>query len=82
MKIFIMDTLGVDVIDKRNIRAQIPEPVTDLMHALMPQIVGASRRPLTEIINSDHVENEKVMRFFEGQADIVRIAPQPIPQPQ
>jgi hypothetical protein len=81
MKIFIMDTLGVDVIDKRNIRAQIPELVTDLMHALMPQIVGASRRPLTDIINSDHVENEKVMRFFEGRADIVRIAPQPIPQP-
>jgi SIR2-like domain len=82
LRIFLVDTLGVDVIDKRNNRAQIPEPVTDLMQALMPRIIGASRRPLNEIINSDPVENEKVMRFFEGQAHIVRIAPQPTPQPQ
>jgi len=72
--------MGVDVIDKRNTRAHIPEPVTDLMHALMPRIIGASRRPLKEIINSDPVENEKVMRFFEGQPHIVRIAPQPTSQ--
>ena len=82
LRIFIVDALGVDVIDKRNTRAQIPEPVTDLMQALMPRIIGASRRPLNEIINSDPVENEKVMRFFEGQAHIVRIAPEPTPQPQ
>ena len=82
LRIFITDPLGVDVIDKRNTRAQIPQPVTDLMHALMPRIIGASRRPLNEIINSDPVENEKVRRFFEGQAQIVRIAPQQIPQPQ
>jgi hypothetical protein len=83
LRIFIVDTLGVDVIDKRNTRAQIPEPVTELMQALMPRIImGASRRPLNGIINSDLVENEKVMRFFEGQAPIVRIAPQPTPQPQ
>ena len=75
LRIFIVDALGVDVIDKRNTRAQIPEPVTDLMQALMPRIIGASRRPLNEIINSDPVENEKVMRFFEGQAHTVRIAP-------
>jgi hypothetical protein len=82
LKIFIVDTLGVDVIDRRNARAQIPEPVPELMQALMPLIIGASRRPLNEIINSDMVENEKVTRFFEGQAHIVRIAPQPPPQPQ
>jgi hypothetical protein len=82
LRIFIIDTLGVDVIDKRNTRAQIPEPATELMQALMLRIIGASRRPLNEIINSDPVENEKVMRFFEGQAHMVRIAPQPIPQPQ
>jgi hypothetical protein len=81
LKIFIIDTLGVDVIDKRDTRAQIPQPRTELMQALMPRIIGASRRPLNEIINSDP-ENEKVMRFFEGQAHIVRIAPQPTPQPQ
>jgi hypothetical protein len=72
LRIFIIDTLGVDVIDKRNTRAQIPEPATELMQALMPRIIGASRRPLNEIINSDPVENEKVMRFFEGQAHTVR----------
>lgn len=79
LRIFIVDTLGVDVIDKRNTRTQIPESATDLMQALMPCIIGASRRPLNEIINRDPVENEKVMRFFEGQAHIVRIAPQPTP---
>jgi len=77
--IFVIDTLGVDVIDKRNTRAQIPEPVTSLMQALMPRITGASRRPLKETINSDLVENEKVMRFFEGQSYIERIAPLPVP---
>jgi hypothetical protein len=82
LRIFIIDTLGTDVIDKRNTRTQIPEPMTDLMAALMRQIIGASRRPLNEIINSDLVEREKVMRFFEGQAQIVRIAPQPTPQQQ
>jgi hypothetical protein len=79
MRIFIVDTLGVDVIDKRRIRPGLIEPATDLMQALVPRIIGASRRPLNEIINSDSVENEKVMRFFEGQARIVRIAPQPTP---
>ncbi len=68
LKIFIIDTLGVDVIDKRDTRAQMPQPRTELMQALMLRIIGASRRPLNEIINSDRVENEKVMRFFEGQA--------------
>jgi hypothetical protein len=82
LRIFIVDTVGVDVIDKRNTRAQIPEPVTDLMHALMPRIIGASRRTLKEILNSDPVENGKIMRFFEQQAHIVRIVPQPTPQPQ
>jgi hypothetical protein len=76
MKIFIIDTLGVDVIDKRNTRAQTPECVTDLMQALMPRIIDASRRQLKEIINGDPVENEKVMRFFEDQVHILRIAPQ------
>src|SRR6202034_1255381 len=53
LRIFIVDTLGVDVIDKRNSRTQTPETVTDLMQVLIPHITGASRRPLNEIINSD-----------------------------
>jgi hypothetical protein len=82
LRIFIVDTFGVDVIDKRNTRAQMPEPATSLMQSLMPRIIGASRRLLKEIIDSDPVENEKVMRFFEGQAHIARIAPQPTHRPQ
>jgi hypothetical protein len=74
LRIFIIDTLGTDVIDKRNTQAPITEPVTDLMQALMSRIIGASRRPLNEILNNDRVEREKVMRFFEGQRDVVRIA--------
>ena len=37
LKIFIIDVLGVDVIDKRDTRTEKPGPVTDLMHALMPR---------------------------------------------
>jgi hypothetical protein len=76
LKLFIIDPLGVDLIDKRDPRAQIQQPVTDMMAALMSAIIGASRRPLKEVINSDPVENEKVMRFFASQPDIARIAPQ------
>jgi hypothetical protein len=73
MKAFIIDPLGLEIIDKRSPRAQIEERVTDLMHALMPSLIGASRRPLNEIIYSDLVEYEKVMRFFEGQPEVWRV---------
>jgi hypothetical protein len=82
LKLFMVDSLGVDVIDKRDNRAQIPERTTDLMQELMRCIIGASRRPLSEIIDTDAVEREKVIRFFERQPHIVRIAPQPCPRPQ
>jgi SIR2-like domain len=74
LRLFIVDPLGVDVIDKRSPQAQIPEPPRDLMQALMPGIIGASRRSVNEIINSDQVEYQKVMRFFEAQAHIVRVS--------
>ncbi len=74
LKVFIVDPSGVDVIDKRNNRAQISEPVSDMMQALVPGIIGASRRPLLEIISLGTVENEKVLRFFEAQTPIVRIS--------
>jgi hypothetical protein len=73
MRMFIVDPNGVDVIDKRSAKAQIPEPTTDMMNALMPSIVGASRRSLDAIIYSDLVEQEKVERFFESQEQIIRI---------
>ena len=73
MKTFIIDPIGVDVIDKRSTRALIQEPLTNLMDALMPSLTGASRRPLKDIIYSDEVEFGKVMRFFEGQPKVSRI---------
>ena len=76
MQIFIVDPRGVDVVDKRDSRAQIIQPVTDFMRALIPAIIGASRRQLNDIIFTDLIENEKVMRFFDGQPDIWRVAKQ------
>ena len=73
MKTFVIDPSGVDVIDKRNTRAPIREPVSGLMQALMPSLIGVSRRSLKETIYSDLVENEKVMRLFEGQPEIRRV---------
>ena len=64
LDIFIIDPLGVDVLDKRNPRAQILEPAGDLMQKLNPRLIGASRRSLREIFGSDRVEHAKVMRFF------------------
>jgi hypothetical protein len=74
MKVFVIDPLGVDVIDKREARTQ---PATDFMRALMPKLIGGSRRQLEKIINSDPLEHDKVMRFFDGQPHIVRIAGRP-----
>ena len=76
MQTFIIDPCGVDVIDKRDARVQTTQPISNLMCALMPNLIGASRRPLNEIIFSDFIENEKVMRFFEGQPEIWRVARQ------
>ena len=68
LKIFIVDTLGVDVADKRS------ASLDDQMKTLMPQIIGASRRSIREVVESDAVEYGKILRFFEGQIPVVRIA--------
>ena len=77
LKIFVIDPKGVDVIDKRNKEAQIPEPATELMQGLIPGFIGASRRSVNDIIFNDLVENQKVMRFFDGQPQVIKIAKQP-----
>ena len=74
LKLFIVDPSGVDVIDKRNSRAHIAEPTSPMMEALIPGIIGASRRPLAEIISRGSVENEKVLRFFETQTPMIRLS--------
>ena len=63
IKIFIIDPNGVDVLDKRNPRAQIP-PRPELLLRLYRRIVGASRRPLTTTFNDDRVEHSKIMEFM------------------
>ena len=63
LKLFIIDPRGVDVLDKRQ-----KEPVgrgrDEYMDKLAPNIIGASRRPLTSIFGDDVVEHARVMKFF------------------
>jgi hypothetical protein len=65
LRLFIIDPLGVDVIDKRNPRLpiRVPDPYVE---KLAPRIVGASRRPLSSTFGNDNVEHGKIMRFFES----------------
>ena len=64
LKLFLVDPLGVDVLDKRQ-KEPVGRPVRDeFMAKLAPNIMGASRRPLTSIFNDDVVEHGRVMKFF------------------
>lgn len=62
LNIFIIDPLGVDVVDK-NRNAQIYAP-GELAKDLRQNLIGSSRRSLREIFGDDRVEHGKVMRFF------------------
>ena len=64
--LFIIDVLGVDVLDK-NRGALIPGPDI-LMKKLSPKVIGASRRSLPEIFRPDPIEHSKLMRFFDRDA--------------
>jgi hypothetical protein len=64
LRLFIIDPLGVDVIDKRNPRLPIRVP-DSYVEKLAPRIIGASRRPLSSTFGNDNVEHGKIMRFFE-----------------
>jgi SIR2-like protein len=63
LKLFIVDPMGVDVLDKRR-----SEPVgrgrDEYMDKLSPHIIGASRRPISSIFNDDVVEHARMMKFF------------------
>jgi hypothetical protein len=62
LKLFIIDPCGVDVLDKR---PKVPLRSRDeYMDKLTPNIIGASRRPLTSIFGDDVVEHARVMKFF------------------
>jgi hypothetical protein len=64
LKIFIIDPLGVDVLDKSGSKAQIISSKPNL-EKIGPHIIGASRRPLSAIFGDDRVEFHKIYRFFE-----------------
>jgi hypothetical protein len=65
LKIFIVDPLGVDVFDKREKEALIRQRPTNLMEALRPRVIGASRRPLLATLGHDRLELGKVRKFFK-----------------
>ena len=63
--IFIVDPRGVDVLDKRDLRAQITDKPLDLLNGTSPHIICASRRPLRATLATDKVERAKLLSFFQ-----------------
>jgi len=64
LRLFIIDPNGVDVIDKNR---HLPIYVADNFFATVhPHLIGASRRPISDIFGGDLVEHGKVTRFFES----------------
>jgi len=69
LRLFIIDALGVDVLDK-NRGAAIHDPDI-LMKKLGSKVIGASRRSLREIFEADPpIEHSKMMRFFDRDATV------------
>jgi hypothetical protein len=64
LKLFIVDPLGVDVLDRKNPAQAIPGRQGVLAERLNPHVLGASRRDFIESFRSDPVELSKIMRFF------------------
>jgi len=62
LRIFLVDPLGVDVIDK-NRDAVIHAP-DKLAVALQPHVLGSSVRSLRETFSGDHAEHSKLVRFI------------------
>lgn len=62
-KLFIVDALGVDVLDKAPL-LQMPEGLVSFRGTVFKSVMGASRRNLQETFSTDHVERAKVERFL------------------
>jgi hypothetical protein len=62
LELFIVDPLGIAVLDKNASHAIYSEH--ELLQRLKSHVVGASRRTLGEIFGPDQVEHRKVMSFF------------------
>jgi SIR2-like domain len=68
LRLFVVDPLGADVIDRnRHLRGPgsvyAPDPT---VVELWPALVGASRRPLRSTFDSDRVEFQKLLHFFDA----------------
>jgi hypothetical protein len=62
--IFIIDPSGVDVRNKQDPRHM--QHQTELMDAVNPRIIGASRRPFLSAFATDRVELGRLFRFFQN----------------
>lgn len=62
LEIFIVDPLGLDVLDKNRLHRVYSEH--PLLGQLGPYVIGASRRRLCETFGSDHIEHATLARFF------------------
>lgn len=63
LEVFIIDPAGVSILDKRGSRP-LRAARDELMEAVQPKVIGASRRPLTGTFGGDHVEHDKLAKFF------------------
>jgi hypothetical protein len=64
LKLFVIDTLGIDALDenrRRNLPISIP---SNFFAEVQPHIIGASKRTRRETFGEDYAEHAKVMRFF------------------
>jgi hypothetical protein len=66
LKVFIVDPLGLDVLDKnRNMRVGNGVYTRDKnFEAIWPSVIGASRRNLPHALATDPIEREKYEMFF------------------
>ena len=64
LKIFLVDPLGEKILDKRDPKALIPGPKSELMEVIAPRIIGMSQRPLSSTFDKDIVEHGNLSSFF------------------
>lgn len=64
LRTFIVDPLGLDVLDPNFGKGNIIPGPAPLLEAILPRCLGASRRNLREVLARDEVELKKIMRFF------------------
>ncbi|MGH7682647.1 MAG: hypothetical protein ACRENN_11765, partial [Candidatus Eiseniibacteriota bacterium] len=68
LKVFIVDPNGAYAGDSSNLipAGGIGYQPTTTQQKLMEGLIGASRRPLSSTLSRDHVERQKLERFFKS----------------